>query len=65
MNILIIDKYGKGLTITSDVIPRVGDRIGAFEYQPLPVVETIIWWPSDTLLQEMGVYKKIDVLIMV
>ncbi len=67
MNILVISQFDCSRKIvTSDFIPRVGDRIDMF-CRPLPIVSEVIAWPSEERLQQASAElfsEEIDAIVI-
>lgn len=65
MDILIIAQGGQHQIIKNCAsIPRVGEKVDFF-YQPLPVVTSVIWFPSNDRLAAINVDDAIEAIITV
>ena len=57
MRILVVTKSLNVFSIReAEAVPRVGELVDGF-YEPLPAVTEVIWWPSMSRLQKMGVLE--------
>ena len=67
MKVLVIGKFGCNKIVTTDFVPRVGDKIDMF-YEPLPTVKSVIAWPSEARLATLdagGFSEKIEAVLIV
>lgn len=65
MKVLVINQFGNGQIVTTDFVPRVGDRIDMF-YEPLPTVTGVVAWPSEARLKTLkadGFSERIEAII--
>lgn len=64
MRLLIINSFGQSESKDSDCVPSIGDSVDMF-YSPLPIVTSVVWWPSLDRLQALGITIHYDAIITV
>lgn len=61
--VVFIDSLGNSVVKNTNHVPRIGDKVGIFNYRPLPQVRDVLWWPDDGIKKLLK--QDIDVVITV
>jgi hypothetical protein len=71
MKILLIDSFHQNIVLETNVIPRIGDSLGCFNYKPFPIVQTVLLFIKPEFLEEahdfgekeLNAIKDIDIIV--
>lgn len=67
MKVLVINQFGDNKIVTTDFIPRTGDKVDVF-YEPMPSVISVVAWPSKGRLKAVqadGFSDRIEAIVVV
>lgn len=59
MNVLVIRSDGKNTIVNANAIPNKGFTVDVFNQLPYPTVQSVLMWPSEKTLYQLGIQDDI------
>lgn len=71
MKVLMIDQFQHIIIKETEILPRIGDSLGCFNYKPFPIVQTVVLFAEPEFLlkshdfdqDSLDIVKSADALV--